>query len=291
MLAVVVCAIALSLAYPVREYIAQRRQIDQLQAQSQATTAELARLRAEALRLNQPAYIEQQAQDRLHMCLPGASCYVIIGGRPAGSAAVAAAAATPWYERLWHSVRQADQGSADQGGAGQGVPASGSARPGSSACAMSLAWPGTPRWSRSSSAGRPGDCAASRTAARAGCPDVVETAPRLDDGTPFPTLFYLTCPRAAAAVSRLESGGLMRDMQQRLAAEPELRAAQQAAHRGLRGPAGGRRGRGRGGAAPARHAERGRHAGPGQMPARPGRARARRARRQPAGPGSRRRGR
>ena len=84
-LAVVVCAIALSLAYPVREYIAQRRQIDQLQAQSAATTAELARLRAEAQRLNDPAYIEQQAQDRLHMCLPGASCYVIIGGRPAGA--------------------------------------------------------------------------------------------------------------------------------------------------------------------------------------------------------------
>ena len=111
-LAVVFCAIALSLAYPVREYIAQRRQIDQLQAQSAATTAELARLRTEAQRLNNPAYIEQQAQDRLHMCLPGASCYVIIGGRPAGSrSAVSAAAATPWYERLWHSVRQADQGS------------------------------------------------------------------------------------------------------------------------------------------------------------------------------------
>ena len=80
-LAVVVCAIALSLAYPVREYIAQRRQIDQLQAQSAATTAELARLRAEAQRLNNPAYIEQQAEDRLHMCLPGGSCYVIIGGQ------------------------------------------------------------------------------------------------------------------------------------------------------------------------------------------------------------------
>ncbi len=110
-LAVVVCAIALSLAYPVREYIAQRRQIDQLQAQSAATTAELARLRAEAQRLNDPAYIEQQAEDRLHMCLPGASCYVIIGGRPSGgSSTLSAAAATPWYERLWHSVRQADQG-------------------------------------------------------------------------------------------------------------------------------------------------------------------------------------
>ncbi len=109
-LAVVICAIALSLAYPVREYIAQRRQIDQLQAQSAATTAELARLRAEAQRLGDPAYIEQQAQDRLHMCLPGASCYVIIGGRAAsGSSDVSAASAIPWYERLWHSVRQADQ--------------------------------------------------------------------------------------------------------------------------------------------------------------------------------------
>ena len=34
-----------------------------------------------------------------------------------------------------------------------------------------------------------------------GQPDVVETAPRLPDGTPFPTLYYLTCPRAAAALS------------------------------------------------------------------------------------------
>ena len=40
-----------------------------------------------------------------------------------------------------------------------------------------------------------------------GLPDVVETAPRLDDGTPFPTLFYLTCPRAPRRVSRLESAG------------------------------------------------------------------------------------
>jgi hypothetical protein len=62
-------------------------------------------------------------------------------------------------------------------------------------------------------------------------PDVVQTAPWLADGTPFPTLFYLTCPRAVAAVSRLESAGMMREMQQRLATDPELRAAQEAAHR------------------------------------------------------------
>ena len=64
-----------------------------------------------------------------------------------------------------------------------------------------------------------------------GLPDVVETAPRLEDGSPFPTLYYLTCPRAAAALSRLESAGMMREMEQRLATEPELRSAMQAAHR------------------------------------------------------------
>jgi hypothetical protein len=63
-----------------------------------------------------------------------------------------------------------------------------------------------------------------------GLPDVVETAPRLADGTPFPTLYYLTCPRAVAAVSRLEAAGVMRRMQDRLAADPALRAAYHAAH-------------------------------------------------------------
>ena len=64
-----------------------------------------------------------------------------------------------------------------------------------------------------------------------GLPDVVETAPRLPDGTPFPTLYYLTCPRATAAVSRLEAAGIMRQMQRRLAEDAELRAAYHAAHR------------------------------------------------------------
>ena len=110
-LAVVLCAIALSLAYPVREYIAQRRQIDQLQAQSAQTAAQLARLQAEAARLNDPAYIEQQARDRLHYCMPRQTCYVIVGGQPAhnAGAAAAAVAGTPWYERLWSSVQQADR--------------------------------------------------------------------------------------------------------------------------------------------------------------------------------------
>jgi uncharacterized protein len=63
-----------------------------------------------------------------------------------------------------------------------------------------------------------------------GLPDVVETAPRLPDGTPFPTLYYLTCPRAAAAISTLESSGMMREMTARLADDKQLKAAYEQAH-------------------------------------------------------------
>ena len=63
-----------------------------------------------------------------------------------------------------------------------------------------------------------------------GQPDVVETAPRLEDGTPFPTLYYLTCPRAVAACSRLESEGLMKEMNAELSAAPDLAARYRAAH-------------------------------------------------------------
>ena len=63
-----------------------------------------------------------------------------------------------------------------------------------------------------------------------GNPDVVVTAPRLDDGSPFPTTFYLTCPRANSAVGRLEAGGEMARMQDRLAGDPELAARYRRAH-------------------------------------------------------------
>ena len=109
-LAVVFCAIAMSLAYPVREYIGQHRQIGQLGAQQHSLYVQLSRLRAEQQRLNDPAYIEQRARDELHMCMPSQTCYVIINGKPAaGLAPPRPAAPSTWYGRLWQSVRQADQ--------------------------------------------------------------------------------------------------------------------------------------------------------------------------------------
>ena len=137
--------------------------------------------------------------------------------------------------------------------------------------------------SRRSSAGRRAACVAVAHRCPCGLPDVVETAPRLADGTPFPTMYYLTCPRAAAAVGTLESAGLMREMTARLAADPELAAGVPRRRTRTTCAAGQTLGDGAGD----RRDLRRRHAGPGEVPARPGRAR---PRRRPRGEPARRRG-
>ncbi len=63
-----------------------------------------------------------------------------------------------------------------------------------------------------------------------GEPAVVKTAPKLPDGTPFPTLYYLTHPTLTAAASRLETTGLMREMSERLRVDADLAARYRAAH-------------------------------------------------------------
>nr|WP_256214309.1 DUF501 domain-containing protein [Arthrobacter sp. ov118] len=63
-----------------------------------------------------------------------------------------------------------------------------------------------------------------------GNPLVAATSPRLSNGTPFPTTFYLTHPVITSAVSRLEAAGLMNEMNVRLAADPGLAARYRAAH-------------------------------------------------------------
>lgn len=69
-------------------------------------------------------------------------------------------------------------------------------------------------------------------AARCVCgnPTVVATAPRLPDGTPFPTFYYLTHPGATAAMSALEATGVMQELNDLLAADPDVAAAYRAAH-------------------------------------------------------------
>ena len=63
-----------------------------------------------------------------------------------------------------------------------------------------------------------------------GKPAVVETPPRLSNGEPFPTFYYATCPRLTAAISTLETTGMMGDMNERLETDAELSGAYAAAH-------------------------------------------------------------
>ena len=107
-LAIVLCAIALTLAYPVREYIAEQQQIDQLAAANAHLAAQVRHMRAEARSLNSPAVIAQEARDDLHMCFPSQTCYeVILPAKPHGRSA-GTTTTSPWYGRLWQSVKEAD---------------------------------------------------------------------------------------------------------------------------------------------------------------------------------------
>ena len=63
-----------------------------------------------------------------------------------------------------------------------------------------------------------------------GHPLVATTAPRLSNGIPFPTTYYLTHPTITAAVSRLEAAGVMAEMTERLEQDEDLAAAYEKAH-------------------------------------------------------------
>jgi cell division protein FtsL len=106
---VVICAIVLSLAYPVRAYMAQREQIDQLVAQQQTMLTQVKNLQAEQAKLSDRSYIEQLARQELDMCFPGTQCYVIEGSQPLiDGTRPQSSGPEPWYDKLWRSVEQAD---------------------------------------------------------------------------------------------------------------------------------------------------------------------------------------
>ena len=63
-----------------------------------------------------------------------------------------------------------------------------------------------------------------------GNPAVVETPPRLSDGTPFPTFYYATCPNLTSEISTLENSELMSEMNERLSMDPVLSASYREAH-------------------------------------------------------------
>lgn len=63
-----------------------------------------------------------------------------------------------------------------------------------------------------------------------GLPVVIVNQPFLSDGSPFPTTFWLACPKAVKAISALEASGLVGEIEKEIASDANLRAALLRAH-------------------------------------------------------------
>jgi cell division protein FtsB len=113
-LALVLCALVLMLAYPVQQYLAQRGQIAKLQRANATAQQQVDALSAADAQWSDPAFIQRQARARLHYVMPGETEYVLTGGIPAAASptpTAPAAAQTPgtWYDKLWGTLRSADR--------------------------------------------------------------------------------------------------------------------------------------------------------------------------------------
>jgi cell division protein FtsB len=120
LLALVLCALVVALAYPTRQYIAQRGDIADQRRAAQQAQAKVEQLRAEKARWEDPDYVKAQARERLHYVLPGETGYQVAGAVPTTTAtgqgtAADAAAHRPWYDNLWDGVDQADAAKASAG--------------------------------------------------------------------------------------------------------------------------------------------------------------------------------
>ena len=116
-LALVFCSLIAVLAYPTRQFIAQRAQIAQQQAAARQARAQVELLRQEQARWQDPAYIEAQARERLHYGFPGETPFSSVDPNPgaasgAGPSASAApqsgAVSQPWYDNMFESLNRAD---------------------------------------------------------------------------------------------------------------------------------------------------------------------------------------
>lgn len=109
MLALVATVLLVSMAVPVRSWLAQRAQIAELRTQVTEAADRVAALQVEKQRWDDPSFVAAQARDRLHFVLPGEVGYVTVGAEAqVDPEAAEAAAGQPWYSSLWDGLQQAD---------------------------------------------------------------------------------------------------------------------------------------------------------------------------------------
>ncbi|MFF8944200.1 septum formation initiator family protein [Streptomyces sp. NPDC014864] len=109
LLALVVCSLVVALAYPMRQYVSQRAEIDELQQQKRQAQERVKQLRDLKARWQDDAYARQQIRLRLHYVLPGETGFVVVDpGRARQSRFDLAAARRPWYVNVWDGVDKSD---------------------------------------------------------------------------------------------------------------------------------------------------------------------------------------
>ncbi|MFE7800496.1 septum formation initiator family protein [Nocardia sp. NPDC057440] len=116
-LAIVVCALALTLAVPLRTYFTQRAEAANLAQQRTELESDLARLRDRRAQQQDPAYVKSEARDRLRLVMPGETPYIVqvpgIEAPAQPTAAPKSKAPDPWYTELWRSISQPQAPAAD----------------------------------------------------------------------------------------------------------------------------------------------------------------------------------
>jgi cell division protein FtsB len=106
-LAIVVCALTLTVSVPLRNYVAQRQELTEVSNQQRALAAEVDQLTERRARLSDPEEVAAEARSRLGYVKPGEIPYVVQLPRTADPAAAQAAQAdTPWYRQLWSDVTE-----------------------------------------------------------------------------------------------------------------------------------------------------------------------------------------
>ncbi|HEY9392141.1 MAG TPA: septum formation initiator family protein [Mycobacteriales bacterium] len=113
-LGLVVCALVLSLAYPVKQYLAQRGTLTQLEQQRAQVQSRVDALEERQRQLSDPAYVRALARQRLHYVMPGETALVVVTPQPTDapprppSSTHALDSHKPWYAQLWDTVQVAD---------------------------------------------------------------------------------------------------------------------------------------------------------------------------------------
>jgi cell division protein FtsB len=113
LLTLVLCSLIVALAYPMRQYVSQRAEIDALQRQREANRARVEHLRDLKARWQDDAYAEQQIRNRLHYVKPGETGYTMletgIGQQSNDEEGVSSPAGQPWYANMWETVDKSDR--------------------------------------------------------------------------------------------------------------------------------------------------------------------------------------